>query len=83
MTTANTNTPSPAERAMALLSETPNGGWSGIRADRAGCDEFDSIPCVHECDEVNEVDLYTFDGGEDGDDLVLSIAWEGEEFFIV
>ena len=82
MNTSNT-TKTPAQRAMALLHETPNGGWSFSGTGRAACAAFDSIPCDHECDEIKEVDLYTYDGGEDGDDLVLSMNWEGEEFYIV
>ena len=79
MNTSNT----PAQRAMACLHKTPNGGW----AVRSGCAaEFDAIPCVHEEHLVLLVivveDRYTFDGGE-GYDLVLSIAWGDDEFSIV
>ena len=76
------NPPTPAEQAMSCLYETQNGGW----AVRSGSfDEFDAIPCVHDDDEVLvilEEDRYTYDGGE-GYDLVLSLAWGDDEFFIV
>ena len=73
-----TNTPTPAQRAMACLHQTPNGGWQVIR--ECG-DEFAAIPCVHKCHDVHLVDIYTYEG-DGGVDLVLSITWEGEEFFI-
>ena len=73
----NTNL-TPAQRAMACLHETPNGGYAVRRKCTA---EFDAIPCEHECHEVYLVDLYIYEG-EGGDSLVLSLAWGDEEFFI-
>ena len=73
----NTNL-TPAEQAMACLHETPNGGY----AVRRECgEEFDAIPCAYEGCAIGEIDVYTYDGGE-GDNLVLSIEWGDEEFFI-
>ena len=73
------NTATPAQRAMACLHETPNGGY----AIRSGCgEEFAQIPCWHEVDAVKEREVYIYEGWDDGDELILSIAWEDEEFFI-
>jgi len=79
MTTANANTANtPAQRAMACLRATLNGGYSI----RRGCgDEFAQIQCEYEGDAVEERAVYIFDGG-DGDNLVLSIGWWDVEFFI-
>jgi len=73
------NPPTPAERAMSCLYETPSGGY----AVRRGCfDEFDAIPCEYEGCAVAEVDVYIYEDGEGGVDLVLSIGWGDTEFFL-
>jgi len=79
MTTAKNNTTAtPAQRAMACLHKTPNGGYSI----RSGCgDEFEQIPFEHESDYFRERDIYVFDGG-DGDYLTLYLEWGDDEFFM-
>ena len=73
------NPPTPAERAMSCLYETPSGGYA-VR--RGSFDEFDAIPCEYEGDAIGEIDRYIYGDGDGGVDLVLAIGWGDAEFFL-
>jgi hypothetical protein len=70
---SNINTP--AEQALALLHETPNGGLSVLSGKGHA---FGDIECVHWGCPETRCDCYVFEGDEE--DLILAIGYEGEEY---